>query len=252
MAISIDIPFLKISDRFNLSNIKFEIPDKKVTALVGNNGTGKTTLLNCLVKNQKIKKNQILIDGNDITKISYKMLAKQIAFIPQINDIFKDISAYDYLSMGRLPHTNFLGILNKNDRKIINDVITELKIEKIVTQPIGKLSGGERQKIIIGNALVQQTPIIVLDEPLSYLDLKSKEEIIGLISQFSKIHQKTIVIVIHELELAANIADQIVVFYDGKTSLIGEPKNVITSTNIKKYFGVEKQVKFENNKFYIL
>lgn len=250
--IKININQINISNSFKLNNINFEINENAICSFIGNNGAGKSSLLNLIIKNRKIpNNNNIWINNEDINNISYKKLSLKISFIPQINSIYEELLVYDFVAMGRIPHTNTFGILKKEDKKIIDEVFHLLNIEKFKNNYFGTLSGGERQKVIIANALVQQTPIIVMDEPLTYLDLKAKDEIINIINDLKNKYKKTIVMAIHELEIAANISDQIVIFYNGTTPISGKPIEVINDANLLNYLGVKRKVTVENKQIKI-
>lgn len=251
-SLEFNIPSLKIYSNFSLNNINFVVPNKTICALIGNNGSGKTSLINLLVKNQPCKANMIFVNNIDLNKLSYKELSKFVSYVPQINYIYPELSVWDFVSIGRLPHTNFLGFLTKKDKKIINNVLDLLKINHLASCKISQLSGGQLQKIIVANALVQETSIVVFDEPLNHLDLKSQEELCLLIKNLRDQFEKTILVVLHDIEIAANLADKIVIVNNGKTPIIGAPINVITSENIKAYFGVNRIVKKVNNKIIIV
>ncbi|WP_033160071.1 ABC transporter ATP-binding protein [Mycoplasmoides alvi] len=242
---------LRIYPHFNLQNIKFSILQNNICAFIGNNGAGKSSLINLLVKNCHLQNENIFIKNKDLNKISYKELSKLISYVPQINNIYHELSVWDFIAIGRLPHTNFLGFLTKNDKEIIKTISKLLKIDALFELKINQLSGGQLQKVIIANALVQETPIIVLDEPLNHLDLQSQEDMLILIKKLKNDFNKTIIIVLHDIEIAANLADQIVVFYNGSVPLIGKPIDIITSENIKKYFNVDKKIILIKDKFVI-
>lgn len=238
--IKIDIDNQYISDKFSLKNIHFSIDKNSICVFIGNNGAGKTSLINLLIKNYKLN-DSIYIDNKNLNKISYKDLSKYISYVPQINSIYNELTVWDFVSIGRLPQTNFLGFLTKKDKDIINDVLNDLKISEFKNNFISHLSGGQRQKVIIANALVQQTPIMIFDEPLNFFDLEAQDDIYKLIKKLKKAN-KTIIIVLHDIEIAANLADKIVIFYNGTTPCIGNPQNVITTENIKKYFNVDRKI----------
>lgn len=249
--IRFNIDKINISNSFKLSNINFEISKNSICSFIGNNGAGKSSLLNLIIKNRKIPNNNILINNEDLNNISYKKLSLKMSFIPQINSIYEELLVYDFVAMGRIPHTNTFGILKKEDKKIIDEVFQLLNIEKFKNDYFGTLSGGERQKVIIANALVQETPIIIMDEPLTYLDLKAKDEIIKIINDLKNKYKKTIIMAIHELEIAANISDQIVIFYNGTTPVQGKPLEVITDANLLNYLGVNRKITVENKQIKI-
>ncbi|WP_036448904.1 ABC transporter ATP-binding protein [Mycoplasmoides pirum] len=249
--IKINISYLKMYSFFELKNINLEIKKNSICSWIGNNGSGKTTLINLLIKNYKCENNMIFIDDLDINKFSYKNLSKFISYVPQINSIYPELSVWDFVCIGRLPYTNFLGFLKKEDKKIINEILETLNILDLKDRKIGSLSGGQKQKVIIANALVQETPIIILDEPLNHLDVEAQDEIIKLILELKNKLFKTIIVVLHNFEIAANISDYIACFFQGSIPLYGTPKEVITSENIKKYFGVNRTIYIENNKFRI-
>lgn len=246
--IEFKINHLKINDKFSLNNVNFSIYENKINTIIGKNGSGKSSILNLLVKNYKLDNNDLFIDNKDINKISYKELSHLISFIPQINTIHEEMLVYDYLELCRSIYANFLGFLSKKEKNKIIEVTTKLQISNLIYKTFKELSGGERQKVLISGCLVQDTPIIVMDEPLTYLDLNNQIEILDLIKSLKNDYSKTIILVLHELEYAYNVSDQLTLMNNGNLVCSNIPKNVLTTENMKKYLNINASFKIVENK----
>ena len=243
-----NIDSLKINNGFNLNNINLNIYENQINTIIGKNGSGKSTLLSIMTKYLKPKKNQLIIEQKDILDINYKKLSKLVSIAPQINNIYEDMLVYDYLELSRSPYANFLGFLNKEDKNKILEIAKTLKIEHLLYKKFNELSGGERQKIVLSSCLIQDTKIIIMDEPLTFLDLKNQLEIIELIQDLKNKYNKTIILVLHELEFAFNISDFISIIDNGTIVLSDKPINVLTNQNMKNYFNIDANFKLVDKK----
>ncbi len=242
LSVRFNIPRLKVHPGFDLSDVSFAIAENEICAWIGNNGSGKTSLINVLTKNAKAKDGMVFLGGTDLNRIACRRLAQYVSYVPQINEIYGELSVHDFVSVGRLPHTNFMGRLTKEDKAIVARALADLGIERLRDRRIGELSGGQRQKAIIASALAQQTPLVVLDEPLNHLDAAAKDGVIALIGDLKSRWDKTVIVALHDFEVAANLADKVACFHGGSVRAFGAPKDVITPENLKRYFGVDRTV----------
>lgn len=193
-----------------VSNINVEIKSGELTCLIGSNGIGKSTLLKTLTGFLPKLSGRLLLDGRDINMLSQRERAKYISIVLTYKSDVQNLSVTEMVGMGRMPYTGFWGKLNTNDQTIVAEAIEMVGIEHLKNRMIQTLSDGERQKVMIAKALAQQTPIILLDEPTSFLDFPSKVEMLQLLHRLAKETNKVVFLSTHDLELALRIADRLV------------------------------------------
>ena len=193
-----------------VSNINVEIKSGELTCLIGSNGIGKSTLLKTLTGFLPKLSGRLLLDGRDINMLSQRERAKYISIVLTYKSDVQNLSVTEMVGMGRMPYTGFWGKLNANDQTIVAEAIEMVGIEHLKNRMIQTLSDGERQKVMIAKALAQQTPVILLDEPTSFLDFPSKVEMLQLLHRLAKETNKVVFLSTHDLELALRIADRLV------------------------------------------
>ena len=193
-----------------VSNINVEIKSGELTCLIGSNGIGKSTLLKTLTGFLPKLSGRLLLDGRDINMLSQRERAKYISIVLTYKSDVQNLSVTEMVGMGRMPYTGFWGKLNANDQTIVAEAIEMVGIEHLKNRMIQTLSDGERQKVMIAKALAQQTPVILLDEPTSFLDFLSKVEMLQLLHRLAKETNKVVFLSTHDLELALRIADRLV------------------------------------------
>lgn len=193
-----------------VSNINVEIKSGELTCLIGSNGIGKSTLLKTLTGFLPKLSGRLLLDGHDINMLSQRERAKYISIVLTYKSDVQNLSVTEMVGMGRMPYTGFWGKLNTSDQTIVDEAIEMVGIEHLKNRMIQTLSDGERQKVMIAKALAQQTPVILLDEPTSFLDFPSKVEMLQLLHRLAKETNKVVFLSTHDLELALRIADRLV------------------------------------------
>lgn len=193
-----------------VSNINVEIKSGELTCLIGSNGIGKSTLLKTLTGFLPKLSGRLLLDGYDINMLSQRERAKYISIVLTYKSDVQNLSVTEMIGMGRMPYTGFWGKLNTSDQTIVAEAIEMVGIEHLKNRMIQTLSDGERQKVMIAKALAQQTPVILLDEPTSFLDFPSKVEMLQLLHRLAKETNKVVFLSTHDLELALRIADRLV------------------------------------------
>lgn len=193
-----------------VSNINVEIKSGELTCLIGSNGIGKSTLLKTLTGFLPKLSGRLLLDGRDINILSQRERAKYISIVLTYKSDVQNLSVTEMVGMGRMPYTGFWGKLNTSDQTIVAEAIEMVGIEHLKNRMIQTLSDGERQKVMIAKALAQQTPVILLDEPTSFLDFPSKVEMLQLLHRLAKETNKVVFLSTHDLELALRIADRLV------------------------------------------
>lgn len=219
-----------------IKNINISFEKGKIISIIGKNGCGKTTLLKTASKLLDPYSGDILLNGESIFNMTNKDIAKVISYLPQNRDI-PNIKVYDLVMHGRFPYLGFPRIPTKEDKIQVQDALNILGIEKYKYKNIKELSGGERQKVYIAMVLAQDTEIVFLDEPTTYLDINHQLEILEIVKQLKKMG-KTVVMVIHDLNSALTYSDRVCLMDKGEIIIYDEPQVVYESRQIDKIFNV--------------
>lgn len=191
------------------SHINATVESGMLTCLIGRNGTGKSTLLRTMTGFIPPLEGQVVVEGRDLSMLSATERAKIISIVLTERPETDNITVNELVGMGRLPYTNFWGTLQEEDRQIVDDAMQMIGIYELRNRKIGTLSDGEKQKAMIGKAIAQQTPVIILDEPTAFLDYPSKQETMLLLHQLAQELNKTIFLSTHDLNIAYQVADKI-------------------------------------------
>lgn len=222
-----------------IQEVSLVIPSNKISVIIGSNGCGKSTLLKTLAKLIKPTSGKITLDGKAIGKIPPKQLARVIGLLPQSPIVPEGISVADLVGRGRFPHQSLLSGWTKKDSEAVAEAMRIMDITEFANHNIDELSGGQRQRVWIAMALAQQTDILFLDEPTTFLDITYQVEILDLLTDLNRKHGTTIVMVLHDINLSARYADHIFALHNGKLVAEGEPSKVITGTLVKDIFGLD-------------
>ena len=209
-----------------VDNVSLNIQEGKITSFIGPNGAGKSTLLSIMSRLLKKDSGEVLLDGKDILDWDNKELAKKIAILRQSNNINIRLKIRELVSFGRFPHSQ--GNLKEEDYKYIDEAIDYMQLKEFEDRYLDELSGGQRQRAWIAMTLAQETEIIMLDEPTTYLDMSYQLEVLEVLEKLNKEKNITVVIVLHELNNACRFADNIIGFKKGKVICEGKPLDVIT------------------------
>ncbi|MCJ7842902.1 ABC transporter ATP-binding protein [Lederbergia sp. NSJ-179] len=222
-----------------IQGIDLEIPSNKLSVIIGANGCGKSTLLKTLAKLIKPSSGEITLDGKVMSKIPPKQLARVLGILPQSPVVPEGITVADLIGRGRFPHQSLLSGWSKKDYKAVAEAMEIMNITEFANHDIDELSGGQRQRVWIAMALAQQTDILFLDEPTTFLDITYQVEILDLLTDLNRNYGTTIVMVLHDINLSARYADYIFALQKGKLVAQGEPSDIITSTLVKDIFGLD-------------
>lgn len=233
-----------------LQDVNVEIPEGKITVMIGPNGCGKSTLLKNIARIHKPKKGKILLYQEDMQKIHPKQIAKKMAILPQSPITPEGLLVKELVAYGRFPYQKPLGSLTKEDYEIMDWAMKETGVYDQREQYVENLSGGQRQRAWIAMALAQQGDVLVLDEPTTYLDISYQLEILELLKKLNQEKKQTIVMVLHELQLACRYGDHIIGMKDGKIIFEGHPNNVISEENLNKLYGINVQLHHDKIKNY--
>ncbi|MGD6793918.1 ABC transporter ATP-binding protein [Metabacillus indicus] len=221
-----------------LHDVSLSIPSNKISIMIGANGCGKSTLLKTMARLIKPASGQVTLNGKPISKIPPKQLARVLGLLPQSPIVPEGITVADLVGRGRYPHQTFLKGWTKKDYEAVAKAMEIMNITEFADRSIDELSGGQRQRVWIAMALAQQTDILFLDEPTTYLDITYQIEILDLLTDLNRKHGTTIVMVLHDINLSARYADHIFALQQGRLVAEGAPTEVITSTLIKDIFGL--------------
>ena len=225
-----------------VKNLNLEIPKGKITTIIGANGCGKSTILKTIARILTPKSGEIFINEKNIKNQSSKDLAKNMAVLPQSPQAPKGLTVEELIAYGRFPHQRGFGRLKEEDEDIVTWALEVTGIKEFRDRPIEALSGGQRQRAWIAMALAQQTEILVLDEPTTYLDLAHQLEVLNLLKELNEKHNTTIVMVIHELNNAARFADHMIGIKKGQIACEGTAHEVMTKENLKKLFNIDAEI----------
>ncbi|KXT77181.1 Ferrichrome transport ATP-binding protein FhuC [Streptococcus sp. DD10] len=225
-----------------ISGLSTKITDKKITTIIGANGCGKSTLLKAMTRIHPVSSGHIILDGQDIAKLPTKEVAKKIALLPQVLEATEGISVFDLVSYGRYPHQSYLGKLSELDLEKINWAMEATSTKSYAHQTVDSLSGGQRQRVWIAMALAQDTEIIFLDEPTTYLDMNHQLEILELLQELNTSQDKTIVMVLHDLNLASRFSDQLIAMKAGEIRFQGHVQDIMTQPILKEIFDIDAQL----------
>lgn len=215
-----------------LDNLTMEFPDAKLTALIGENGSGKSTLLKALCGLNDKYSGSIIIDGNNLKEILRKKLASTIAYVNTQRPRNANLKCKDIVALGRSPYTAWDGKLSNKDKQVVENAISMVGMQEYINSNFNTLSDGESQKIMIARAVAQDTKIIILDEPTSFLDLPTRYELVSILKELT-LKGKTIIYSTHELDIAFKMSDYIALVDDHK--IINLPVN-----EIKNYIKEQK------------
>ena len=225
-----------------VKDLNLDIPKCKITTIIGSNGCGKSTILKTIARIIQPKSGDIFVNNINIKDQSPKELAKAVAVLPQSPQAPSGLTVEELIAYGRFPHQKGFGKMRKEDNDIVTWALQSTGIEEFRDRPIEALSGGQRQRAWIAMALAQQTDILILDEPTTYLDLAHQLEILKLLEELNRKQGTTIVMVIHELNNAARFADHMIGVKKGKVICQGSAEEVMTKENLKELFNIDAEI----------
>ncbi|HET6453729.1 MAG TPA: heme ABC transporter ATP-binding protein [Armatimonadota bacterium] len=226
-----------------LNGISFEIRAGEFLGVIGPNGSGKSTLLRTMAGVLTPLSGSVRLDGSEVARIHGRQLARRLAIVPQDNPIAFDFTVQEIVLMGRSPHLRRFEIEKGRDAEIAVDALRRTNLLHLADRSIGTLSGGERQRAMIARALAQQTDILFLDEPTAHLDINYQVEILDLARRENAENGKTVVVVLHDLNLAAEFCDRLIMLSEGSVFAAGSPEEVITRENVQQVYGTSVWVR---------
>ncbi len=225
-------------EKIILDDINLDIEKGKITALIGSNGCGKSTLIKAIARILSPKSGTVLMEDKDLLKMQSKEVSRLLAMLPQSSTAPDDLTIYDLVKQGRYPYHTLLSFWSKKDESIVLKSIEKMGLIDDKDKTLGNLSGGQRQRAWIALALTQDTEIILLDEPTNHLDIKYQLEILNILKELNEKENRTIVLVIHDINHALKYAHNIVALKDGNIFAQGPKEDVVDENLIESVFGV--------------
>jgi iron complex transport system ATP-binding protein len=217
-------------------NLDVQIPRGEITMIIGPNGCGKSTLLKALARMLRPRRGTVLLDGADIHREPTKTVARRLGLLPQGPVAPDGITVADLVSRGRYPYQRLVRQWSRDDEVIVNEAMEATGVAQFAHRGVDELSGGERQRVWLAMVLAQQTQTLLLDEPTTYLDLAHQIEVLELCASVKQSRAMTIVVVIHELNLAIRYADHLIVMKGGRIEAVGKPSEIVTEELIETTF----------------
>ena len=237
---------LKIGQHHILSDVSLNLGAGKVMGVLGPNGAGKTSLLKML-SGQLASQHSVSWNNKTLTDYDPMSLAQQIAVVNQLNESVFALDLYQIVRMGLLPHKSLLSRQTPDDDKSISDAISVVGLENKVQQSFNSLSGGEQQRGLIARAIVQKAALIILDEPVNHLDIYYQNQVLKLLRSLAHKLNITVIMSLHDLNLAANYCDHLCLLNEGKMVAQGSPEQVLTSERLEQVYKIPCQIRHEIN-----
>ncbi len=237
------LKILNLEFRYNsvkaLENLEFTVNEGELVSIIGPNGAGKTTLLKCIARILKPSQGTILLEDKPLNKFSPKELARRISYLPQIEEPKYPLTVLEMVLIGRTPYTSFKP--TKEDLEKVYAILKQLGIEHLAHRKVNELSGGEYRKIMLARALAQQPKILLLDEPVNHLDLKHQLKVLSLLRKLVLEKHITIIMAIHDLNLALRFSDKVIALRKGKIVFCGKPLELSIKI-IEEVYGIKAKM----------
>lgn len=230
------------TDRMVIESLDLGVPQGEITAIVGANACGKSTLLRAMSRLLKPKGGHVLLDGKDVHSMPAKELARNMGLLPQSPVAPEGITVADLVGRGRHPHQRVLARWSRQDDEAVAAALTATDTVALAERPVDELSGGQRQRVWIAMVLAQDTDVLLLDEPTTFLDVAHQVEVLDLLTDLNRKRGTTVVMVLHDLNLAARYADRLVAMSGGAAHAVGTPREVLTPDVVRAVFGIECKV----------
>ena len=229
-------------DMVILEGLDLDVMPGRITAIVGANACGKSTLLRAMSRLLAPRDGQVLLDGKSIHSMAPRKLAQTLGLLPQSPIAPEGITVADLVGRGRHPHHGVLSRWNRGDDEAVAAALDVTKTTDLADRAVDELSGGQRQRVWIAMALAQRTDLLLLDEPTTFLDVSHQVEVLDLLTDLNRTRGTTIVMVLHDLNLAARYADQLVAMAGGRLHVSGRPEDVLTEETVRHVFGLESRI----------
>ncbi|WP_053914206.1 ABC transporter ATP-binding protein [Streptomyces sp. TP-A0875] len=229
---------LAYEDRTVVEELDLDVPDGKVTVIVGPNACGKSTLLRALGRLLKPRRGAVLLDGTELARLPTKRIAQVIGLLPQTPVPPEGITVGDLVARGRQPHQKWWQQWSETDETSVSEAMERTGTSGLAERPVDELSGGQRQRVWIAMALAQDTDLLLLDEPTTYLDIAHQVEVLDLVRRLNRERGRTVVAVLHDLNQAARYADHLIAMRAGRIVAQGAPGDIVTAELVQEVFGL--------------
>ncbi|NYI07930.1 ABC transporter ATP-binding protein [Allostreptomyces psammosilenae] len=233
---------LAYGDRIVADGLDLEIPAGQVTALVGPNACGKSTALRALARLLKPAAGAVYLDGERIADLAGRDLARRLALLPQTPTAPDGITVRDLVARGRTPHQRWWRQWSSADDRVVDAALEATGVAALAARSVDELSGGQRQRVWIAMTLAQDTSLLLLDEPTTYLDLAHQVDVLELVTELNRADGRTVVMVLHELNHACRYADHLIAMRDGRVVAAGPPGEIVTAELVREVFGLQAVV----------
>lgn len=224
------------------TNLNISIQKGKITTIIGPNGCGKSTLLKTIGRILKQKSGKIFLQEQNMASITTKEIAKRVAFLSQNPEAPSQLKVEELVTYGRYPHRKRVGVLTKEDLDMIDWAMRVTKTSDFRSREISQLSGGQRQKVWLAMALAQETDILLLDEPTTYLDMAHQLDVLKIVERLNERHQCTIVMVLHDINHAARFSDELIAMKNGEIMKVGTPEEILTQEVMEEIFQINAKI----------
>lgn len=225
-----------------IDSLDLTLPTAKVSVLIGSNGCGKSTLLKAMARLLTPQSGSVILEGTDIHTSNTAQIARKLAILPQSPVAPEGITVRQLVSLGRFPYQNWLRQWSEEDEQQVNEALRLTGTVALQHRQVDALSGGQRQRVWIAMTLAQATPTLLLDEPTTYLDLAHQVEILELLRGLNQQQGKTIIMVLHDLNLACRYADHLVAVHEGRVYAQGSPQEIMTETLVREVFNLRCRI----------
>jgi len=230
-----------LGDKRVLDDVDLEVADGEWLSIVGPNGAGKTTLLRWLAGLAK-GPGELHLDGRPVASLRRRERARLVALVPQSPVIPDGMSVADYVLLGRNPHIRALGVEGPRDLAAVHDALARLELVDMAQRVVSTLSGGERQRVLIARALAQGSPIVLLDEPTTALDVGHQQQVLELVDTLRHAHGLSVISTMHDLTLAGQYAERLILLDNGRVVVDGAADEVLTEDNLARYYGAKVRI----------
>ncbi|MDP2243973.1 ABC transporter ATP-binding protein [Pseudomonas sp.] len=225
-----------------IDGLDMQLPQGKVSVLIGSNGCGKSTLLKAFARLLKPQQGAVLLNGSDIHLKPTAVVARELAILPQMPTAPEGISVRQLVGLGRYPYQNWMQQWSAQDEAMVERALLQTGVQDLADRPVDTLSGGQRQRAWIAMTLAQDTDVVLLDEPTTFLDLAHQIEILDLLRELNRRENKTIIMVLHDLNLACRYADHIVAVHQRRAFAQGKPEEILTEALVKQVFNLNCRI----------
>ena len=225
-----------------LHGVSLDVDRGEIVTLIGPNGAGKSTLIRAVSGVVPIESGEVWINGKSLKRLSTMERARQVAVVPQARNLPPAFTVYESILLGRTPYLGWLGRAGAADHEGVRYALERTQLLNLAERRVGELSGGEQQQVLLARALAQDTPVLLLDEPITHLDLQHRERLIRLIRDLAVNRELAVLMVLHDLNLAAMYADRIALLVEGQVEATGAPSDVLTEANLTRIYEIAVRV----------